>query len=197
MQNPDCGGGSGPVAGHGGPMGPAPWIERFAAHIPENGPILDLACGGGRHTRYFLDLGHPVTAVDRDRSGLRDLKERPGLEAVEADLEAGPWPFAGRAFAAVVAVNYLYRPLFPRIAQAIRPGGVVLYETFARGNERFGRPSNPDFLLRPGELLEAFGPDFTVVAYRHGRVVAGDGFAVKQSVCALRGPAESFPLPPM
>jgi len=145
---------------------PSPWIIRFAAMVPAGGRVLDVACGAGRHTRYFLDLGHPVTAVDIDISGMVELAGRPGLKLVVADLESGaPWPFAGETFAAVVVTNYLYRPILARLVEAVGWGGLLLYETFALGNERFGRPRNPDFLLRPGELLAVTAPNLRVIAY--------------------------------
>ncbi len=129
--------------------------------------MLDLACGGGRHVRHLLTRGHAVAAVDRDLSGIRDLLGTPQLEAIEADLEGGPWPLAGRRFAGVVVTNYLHRPLLPAIVAAVAPGGVLIYETFAAGNERFGRPRNPDFLLRPGELLDVVAGHLEVIAYEH------------------------------
>lgn len=155
---------------HSGRVTPSAWICRFAPLVPRAGPVLDLACGGGRHVRLFLARGHPVTAVDRDLSGLQDLVQdlgtRAGLERLEADLEDGrAFPLAGRRFAAVVVTNYLFRPLLPDLVAAVAPGGWLLYETFAAGNERFGKPSNPDFLLRPGELLEAVHEHLRVVAY--------------------------------
>lgn len=159
----------------------SPWIRRFAAQVRAGGPVLDLACGGGRHARLFLALGHPVTALDRDLSGVADLDE---AERLRADLEDGsPWPLPGRLFAAVVVTNYLHRPLFPHIAAALEPGGLLLYETFALGQERFGRPKNPDFLLRPGELLAAFS-GLTVAAYEHG---LDAGPAMRQRICAVNG----------
>jgi SAM-dependent methyltransferase len=144
----------------------SPWIERFSSLIPAAGAVLDLACGEGRHARLFLKRGHPVAALDRDTAGVADLAGTPGLEIVQADLEGGrPWPLGERRFAGVVVTNYLHRPILPAIVAAVAPGGALLYETFAAGNERFGRPSNPDFLLKPGELLEAVHGRLTVVAY--------------------------------
>jgi SAM-dependent methyltransferase len=131
--------------------------------------VLDLAAGGGRHSRLFLSLGHPVTAVDRDLTGLADLRGAAGIELVQADLENGdPWPLGNRSFAGVVVTNYLHRPLLPAIVAAVAPGGLLLYETFAQGNERFGRPSNPAFLLAPGELIDAVGEALEILAYEHG-----------------------------
>lgn len=150
-----------------GPRSAAPsaWICRFAPLVPRRGPVLDLAAGGGRHSRLFLARGHPVTALDRDVSDLRALA-RDGLEVLEADLEDGrPFPLAGRRFAAVVVANYLHRPLLPALVEAVAPGGLLLYETFAQGNEAFGRPRNPDHLLAPGELLEAVRGRLRVRAY--------------------------------
>ena len=149
-----------------GPSRPSAWIRRFAPLVPAAGAVLDLACGGGRHSRLFLAAGHPVTAVDIAVSGLADVAGQQGLEIVEADLEDGrPFPLAGRRFAGVVVTNYLHRPLLPALVEAVAPGGLLIYETFARGNERFGKPRNPDHLLVPGELLEAARGRLRVLAY--------------------------------
>jgi SAM-dependent methyltransferase len=165
---------------------PSPWITRFAPLVRPGAAVLDLACGGGRHARFFLARGHPVTAVDVDTSGLEDLRQHPQLEIVQADLEHGaPWPLPGHRFGAVVVTNYLWRPLFPPILQSIDEGGVLLYETFARGNEAYGRPTNPDFLLEPGELIEVVRGRLQVVAYEHGYVERPRP-AVKQRLCAVR-----------
>jgi SAM-dependent methyltransferase len=154
-----------------GPRQPSPWVTRFAGLVPSGGPVLDVACGGGRHTRLFLDRGHPVTAVDADISRVADLADEARAEIVEADLENGaPWPFTGRSFAGIVVTNYLYRPLFPVLMASLATGGVLIYETFALGNERFGKPRNPDHLLRPGELLDAVHGVLQVVAYEFGTV---------------------------
>lgn len=169
-------------------VAPSPWIARFAALVPAGGGVLDLACGGGRHARLFLDRGHKVTALDRDIAQAR-LAE--GAELVAADLEDGSaWPLMGRRFDAVVVTNYLWRPLFPSILAALNPGGVLLYETFAAGNEKFGRPANPDHLLRRGELLE-LARGLTVVAYEDG--VEG-GAKVVSRIAAINGPGPG-PLP--
>lgn len=142
---------------------PSPWVARFAPLVAPGGTVLDVAAGGGRHARLFHQLGHPVTAVDRDVSRLPRL---PRLEAVEADLEDGrPFPFAEEDFACVVVANYLHRPILPEIVSCVGPEGLLIYETFAEGNEAFGKPSNPNFLLRPGELLDAVHGRLRVLAY--------------------------------
>jgi SAM-dependent methyltransferase len=139
------------MAAHASIDSPSPWIVRWSEAIPARGTVLDLACGAGRHVRYLAARGHRVTAVDRDRAALERCAD--AAERVEADLEGAPWPLAGRRFDAVIITNYLWRPLIPHIVNSVAPGGLLLYETFARGNERFGKPSNPEFLLRAGELL--------------------------------------------
>ena len=175
--------------GHGALARPSDWVARFADAVPAGCLVLDLACGGGRHTRLFLDRGHPVLAVDRDLSGLADLGDHAALERLEVDLEDGcPFPLAGRRFAGVVVTNYLFRPLLARLVAAVEPGGVLIYETFARGNERFGKPSNPDFLLRPGELLEAVRGRLRVLAYED-LIVERPKPAAVQRICARREPA--------
>ena len=162
------------------------WVARFADLVPPGGRVLDVACGAGRHARSFLQQGHPVTVVDRDTSGVADLGEHPNVEILEFDLEAGkPWPFAGRVFEGVVVTNYLWRPILADIVASVAPGGVLLYETFARGNEQFGHPRNPDFLLRPGELLDAVRGELRVVAYEDRIVEEPDPKAV-QRIAALR-----------
>jgi SAM-dependent methyltransferase len=167
-------------------IGPSPWIARFAPLVPAGAPVLDLAAGGGRHTRLFVARGHPVTAVDRDVSALEELRALPGCELVQADLEDGaPWPLGDRRFGAVVVTNYLWRPLLPSIIAAVDAGGLLLYETFALGNQAHGRPSNPEFLLRPGELLEAVRGALQIVAYEHG-LLERPRAAAKQRICALR-----------
>ena len=147
-------------------MEPSSWVTRFGPEVEPGGTVLDVACGGGRHTRWFAARGHSVTAVDRDLSGVVDLVGNARVELVEDDLEDGsPWPFAGATFAAVVVTNYLHRPILPDLVGAVGPGGWLLYETFAAGNERYGRPTNPDFLLQPAELLDAVRGALRVVAF--------------------------------
>jgi SAM-dependent methyltransferase len=163
----------------------SPWVLRFAGLVAPCGDVLDVACGTGRHARLFLERGHPVVALDRYNAGIVDLLGRADFEFVDANLEDGrPWPLGARRFAAVVVTNYLYRPLFPSLIDALADGGVLIYETFAHGNERFGRPSNPDFLLRPGELLAAVEGRLQVVDYEHGEV-STPRRAVVQRIVAL------------
>lgn len=141
------------------------WVQRWAHLVPGGAHVLDVACGHGRHTRFFAGRACKVTALDRDAQAIASLR---GIaDAVEADIENGPWPFAGRNFAAVIVTNYLWRPLLPAIVGCVAPDGVLIYETFAAGNEKFGKPSRPDFLLNPGELLQACAA-LDVVAYEHG-----------------------------
>ncbi len=177
---------AGPHGGpHGGPSEPSAWVLRFAPCVPAGGPVLDLACGGGRHVRLFLERGHPVTAVDVDLSGIADTIGRPGLEALEIDLEDGrPFPLAGRRFAGVIVTNYLYRPLFPALVAAVAPGGALIYETFAKGNEGFGRPRRPEHLMNPGELLEAVRGRLRVRAFEDLIVEAPRPAAI-QRICAV------------
>lgn len=160
---------------------PSPWVERFADLVPAHGHVLDVAAGGGRHARLFAAKGYRVTAVDKSIEALADFDG----EVIEADLEnGGPWPLGGQKFAGIVVVNYLFRPLFPRILEALAPGGVLIYETFARGNEAYAKPRNPDHLLKAGELLDLAHDHLQVVAYEHGLVKNGDLPGVKQRLCA-------------
>jgi SAM-dependent methyltransferase len=175
---------------------PSPWVVRFAGLVSSGGDVLDVACGSGRHTRLFLERGHRVVAIDRDLSGIADLPEHPRLERMEADLEdeEKPFPLSGRRFAAVVVANYLHRPLLPSLVAAVGADGVFIYETFSAGNERFGRPKNPDFLLRPGELLDAVRGRLRVIAYEDV-VVDRPSPAAIQRVCAV-GPSRAVPILP-
>jgi len=166
----------------------SPWVGRFGAAVPA-GEVLDLACGSGRHARLFASMGHPVLAVDRDPQALA-LAAGPGITTLEIDLEAedAHWPFEPGRFAGIVVTNYLHRPLFADLLKSLAPNGVLIYETFALGNEAFGKPSNPAFLLRPGELLELAGQGgLHVLAFEDG-VVAQPKPARVQRLCAS-GPA--------
>lgn len=183
---------TGHAAGHeapshaSGPEAPSDWVVRWAHLVPANGHVLDLACGNGRHSRFFAVRGQRVTACDRDPAALSGLSGVRGVSVRQADLEDGsPWPFAGIRFDAVVVTNYLHRPLFPAIAGALAPGGTLFYETFISGNERYGKPSNPRFLLQRDELLEAFGRELVIVAYEQGRTLRAKP-ALIQRLCARR-----------
>lgn len=181
-------------------LSPSGWITRFLPD--EDGSAggmskraLDLACGGGRHSRLLLARGYQVMAVDRDLSKLGELRHAPGLTAVGTDLEADlargtPLPFAGQTFDLVVVTNYLHRPLLPSLVAAVAPGGLLLYETFAAGNARFGRPSNPDFLLKPGELLDVVRGKLRVLAYETLEVRRPKPAAL-QRIAAKNGPPAS------
>lgn len=159
----------------------SPWVARFAPLVRPGGTVLDVACGGGRHCRLFLDRGHAVTGLDRD---VAQCGFGRGAELIAADLEDGsPWPLPGRAFDGIVVTNYLWRPLFPALLAALAPGSVLIYETFAQGNEVFGRPRNPDHLLRRGELL-TLTRGLSVVAFEDGTL---EGIAVVQRLCAVKG----------
>lgn len=174
---------------------PSAWIERFVALLPEGSNVLDLACGAGRHTRLLAAAGHRVTAVDRDPAGTEDLIGNERIRLVTADLEdSSPWPVGGERFDGVVVTNYLWRPILPAVLAAVDQGGLLLYETFAEGNERFGKPKNPDFLLRPGELLELVRQDFEAIAFEQG-VVDRPKPAAVQRICARR--AVGGDLPPL
>jgi hypothetical protein len=142
---------------------PSPWILRFLTLVQPGGWALDVAAGAGRHSRLLLSHGLSVTALDRDPDRQPDA---PGLDKIRADLETGgPWPLGAQRFDLVVVTNYLHRPMLPDIVGAVGPGGLLLYETFAIGNERFGKPSNPDFLLRPGELAAAVAGRLEILAF--------------------------------
>lgn len=172
---------------------PSSWITRHApliAGLADGARVLDLACGAGRHARWLAAQGARVTAVDRDAAALGALAGAglPGIGTLEADLEppeGAPWPLAGLRFDAVVITNYLWRPRLDEAVALLAPGGVLLHETFAQGHARFGRPSRPDFLLRPGELLElARRHGLTVVAYEDG--VLSDPPRRVQRIAAVR-----------
>ena len=192
------------VQRHAGQSAASSWVTRFAPLVPP-GEVLDLACGSGRHARLFAARGHAVLAVDRDATALEQLAAHgdTALTTLQFDLEANPlpfaaggvaataWPFAAARFAAIVVTNYLHRPLLPLIVASLAPGGLLIYETFARGNARFGKPSNPDFLLMPGELLRiATKGGLAVVAFEEG-VVSLPAPAVVQRICAMRPDGET------
>ena len=167
-------------------LAPSAWITGFAHLVPAHAHVLDLAAGHGRHARAAR-----VLAVDRDAAALATLAGVQGVETTIADLESGAWPLRDARFDAIVVANYLHRPLFPHVLAALADDGVLLYETFAEGNERFGRPSNPGFLLRAGELLDVVRGRLTVVAFEQGEV-GGARPAVVQRLAAV-GPKRPWP----
>lgn len=172
---------------------PSPWVTRFAHLVAPSASVLDVACGAGRHATFFARRGAVVDAVDRDPAVATAFSGLPAVRFLAADIEAGPWPYGGRHFDAVIVTNYLHRPLFPALRESLAEGGVLIYETFAIGNEVFGKPSNPAFLLQPGELLAAFADGCFVVAYEDGLIEAPRRARV-QRLCALRGAARAVAL---
>ena len=167
---------------------PSPWVRRFASLILAGGHVLDVACGAGRHARLLAQMGYRVEAVDREPLTLEQLKGQPGINTRVADLEKDAWPYEAASFDAVIVTNYLHRPIFPALLQALRPNGVLIYETFMIGNERFGKPSNPDFLLQPNELFDRVNNRLTVVAFEQG-VIDAPKPACVQRICAVSAAA--------
>ncbi|HET9823365.1 MAG TPA: class I SAM-dependent methyltransferase [Burkholderiaceae bacterium] len=168
---------------------PSPWLLRWAHLLPPGAHVLDLACGSGRHLRWLAARGYKVTGVDRDAGAVEPL--RTVARVVVADIEEGPWPLPGERFDAVLVTNYLWRPLMPTVLDSLAAGGVLLYETFAIGHAAFGRPSNPAFLLREGELLE-WCRGMHVVAFEDG-LLTGPPRRV-QRIVAQCPPASTPPL---
>ncbi|NWG86613.1 MAG: class I SAM-dependent methyltransferase [Hydrogenophilaceae bacterium] len=144
---------------------PSSWLRRWAAMIPAGGRVLDLACGAGRHAVLLAGQGYRVDAVDIDLKLSEAVHGTDGIRWLEHDLERGEWPFEPGSYQGLVVTNYLHRPLFPHLIEALVPGGVLIYETFALGQERYGRPRNPAYLLLPGELLELARGRLQVLAY--------------------------------
>lgn len=145
-------------------LAPSDWVRKYVPAIAPAGRVLDVACGVGRHANWLAQLGFRVFAVDH----LRSAELSAGIDFTLADIETGPWPYVGEQFDAVIVTNYLHRPLFSAILDTVAPDGMLIYETFAAGNEKYGRPSRPEFLLQPGELLEVVRGKMTVVGYEHG-----------------------------
>jgi SAM-dependent methyltransferase len=170
---------------------PSPWVRRFAQLVPDGGTVLDIASGGGRHARWFLERGHAVTAIDRNQEPLEALGDIQGATVLQGDLEDGSpifssgGPLADKQFDGIVVVNYLHRPLFSDLLRALAPGGVLIYETFALGNEEFARPRNPNHLLKSGELLGLVQDKLQVIAYEHGVTQQAEIPGVKQRLVAV------------
>ena len=161
------------------------WVRRWSHLVAPGARVLDVACGAGRHVRWFAQQACRVTGVDRDATAVQPLAAI--ADVVVADIENGPWPFAGRQFDAVVVTNYLWRDLLPTLVASVADGGVLLYETFAAGNETVGKPSNPAFLLRPAELWSAV-QGLRVVAFEDGFEGGADGSVARfvQRIAAVR-----------
>lgn len=173
---------------HGG-LAPSPWVLRWSRLVPAGATVLDVACGWGRHVQWFAERGCRVSGVDRDAAALAPLASI--AETLVADIENGPWPLAGRRFDAVVVTNYLWRPLMPAIVASVAEGGVLIYETFAAGNQTVGKPSNPNFLLQPGELLQA-AAGLRIVAFEDGFLGGPERFV--QRIAAVReAPSSTAP----
>lgn len=180
-------------------LAPDPWVKKYAALIPV-GPVLDLACGNGRHGRYFLDRGYPVTFVDKDTSAINDLSTHKNAELITYDLENSYletnglknsdlkrdilWPFKENQFSAIVVTNYLHRPLFPHLKTTVKLSGIIIYKTFSTGNEQFGRPRNPDFLLKENELRTEFSKQFREIAFYQGLETNPE--RMTQAICVKR-----------
>lgn len=171
---------------------PSSWIARFAALVPSGARVLDVAAGRGRHARFFASRGARVLAVDTDARSLATLDDVPGVVTQVADLEGDAWPFTGMSFDAIVVTNYLHRPRLLHLVDALASDGVLLYETFAAGNEAFGRPSNPAFLLRENELFDALRERLTIVAFEQGVVAEHAREAVVQRIAAV-GRSRAWP----
>ena len=167
-------------------IAPSPWVERHLSFIPPGGRVLDLACGSGRHARLLAAAGHQVVAVDRDFAAISVLQGVAGISARQLDLEGDEWPFAGEHFAGVIVTNYLWRPRLPEVCALLDKFGVLIYETFMVGNEAYGKPSNPEFLLRSGELravIRAAG--LSEIAFEEGYTDFPKA-AMRQAICAVR-----------
>lgn len=168
------------------------WVIRHAPLIRAGGRVLDLACGGGRNSRWLAAQGWQVTAVDRDAVALAGLGAWAGVQTLCADLESGPWPFEEASFDGIVVCRYLHRPLLPLLSAALAKDGVLIYETFMQGQERYGRPQNPDFLLRPNELFAVYSGPLIVTAFEQGLVETPKPVMI-QRICAQRGGAGKLP----
>lgn len=176
---------------------PSAWVQRWSPLVADRGVVLDVACGHGRHARWFYERNHSVVLVDRSQEAIESIAiPAQACEAVVADIEAGPWPFAGRQFDAVVVTNYLWRPLIPTLLGSLAPGGVLIYETFTQGNETVGKPSRPEFLLRTGELLEVCR-SLRVVAFEDGFQEDSQGLMPRfiQRIAAVREAGNMAGLP--
>ena len=187
MREQGCG------SGHDAPRArqPSDWVVRFYPGIRPNGRVLDVACGAGRHFPLGLSSGKRLVGIDRDIAQASPYRNAQNLQLIEADLEdGGPFPLRGELFDGVIVTNYLWRPILPAFVAAVATDGVLIYESFGIGQEHFGKPSNPDFLLRPGELLDAVAGRLRVVAFEHARLAAPE--RIVQRIAAV-GPDHHWP----
>ncbi len=183
------------MTAHDANSSPSLWVRRFSGLVTEGGRVLDVACGRGRHSRWFAARGCRVVAIDRDSAALDELAAVARVTPIAVDLEAGAWPFEGEKFDAVIVTNYLHRALFPHLLRTLAGDGVLLYETFARGNEAYGKPSNPEFLLDEAELLGVVGDSLSIVAFEQGRTELGRPAVVQRLAAVGRGRAWPPDLP--
>lgn len=167
------------------PQSPSAWVTRCAPLIQPGGMVLDLACGAGRNTRWLAAQGWKVEAVDRDAEAIARLQGMENVAPLLADLESGPWPYPAQKFDGIVVCRYLHRPLLPLLAESLTDHGVLIYETFMAGQEQFGRPSNPDFLLQPNELLKVFSDKLKIISFEQGIMHEPHPVAL-QRICAIR-----------
>ncbi|TRW89631.1 class I SAM-dependent methyltransferase [Candidatus Methylobacter oryzae] len=167
------------------PEKPSPWIVKYAPLIPKGGRVLDLACGNGRHAMWLAKQGYRVDAIDRDVQALSGLAGMDNVNVLIADLETGDWPRSEQTYDGLVVSRYLFRPLLRTLADLLNPGGVLIYETFMAGNERYGKPGNPDFLLLPDELFEVYSPLLNIHAFEQGEQQTPRP-ALMQRICAIK-----------
>jgi SAM-dependent methyltransferase len=170
----------------------SPWVQRFAPLIRPGGKVLDLACGSGRHAQLLAGMGYLIEAVDRDAAAVAVLEGVPGITTRIADLELEAWPYAAASFAGVIVTNYLHRPRFDALIDALEPGGALIYETFMVGQAALGKPANPDYLLHPNELLDRTQPRLTIVAFEQGCTDKPKP-AFVQRICAVRASLGMLP----
>jgi len=162
---------------------PSEWLLKHAQHIKPSGHVLDVAAGRGRNARWLAQQGFKVEAVDLDQQALESMQGVENIQLRVADIENADWPYPDWQFDAIVVCRYLHRPLFSILQQSLAPQGVLIYETFMRGHEAYGKPSNPDFLLRENELLEAFQDRLEVIAFEQGLFETPKP-ALLQRICA-------------
>lgn len=161
------------------------WVRRYYRQFPKNGFILDLAGGTGRHARFLSQKGFKILLVDNQISKAKDLQNVEGIKLVECDLEDGnSLPFPASTFQGIVVTNYLYRPIFPQLLCLLEVGGILIYETFAVGHEKYGRPTNPDYLLKSGELINLVSPQMRVIAYEEHSITRPTKAYVQSLVAA-------------